>query len=282
MTERPATSSELAVLAAAWRDALESWAVPEPILQAAPESPWSFPVELFARRAEAAMTRDPTPSTVRALQALPEGGTVLDVGVGGGAAALPLASRASLLVGVDSSEEMLSSFRSAAVGVDVRTVLGRWPEVAAEVEPADVVVCHHVLYNAPDLVPFATALTDRARARIVVEITRSHPLSAMNDLWLTFHGLRRPDRPTADDAERVVRAMGLEVRREDHVRRSSGAGFARREDAVAFIRRRLCLPADRDPDVEQALGDRLVEHEGVWTSSAVEQPLVTLWWDPSP
>ena len=36
----------------------------------------------------------PTPTTRRALEALPEGGSVLDVGVGGGATSLPLAGRA--------------------------------------------------------------------------------------------------------------------------------------------------------------------------------------------
>jgi SAM-dependent methyltransferase len=274
MTPQPATVR--------WRRALEAWAIPEHILRAAPESPWTFPVELFAQRAEAAVRRAPSRSTARATEALPERGTVLDVGVGGGAASLPMAARASLIVGVDSSEEMLRTFADAAsrAGVDARTVPGRWPDVAPDVDMADVVVCHHVLYNVADIEPFVRALSEHARRRVVVEMTERHPLAWMNDLWLRFHGLRRPEGPTAADARRALEDLGIRARREDHRAPGSGAGFARREDAVAFIRRRLCLPAERDPEVAEALGDRLAEHDGVWTSSAASQPLVTLLWDP--
>ena len=67
----------------------------------APESPWTFPVDLFASRADAAARQfEPTPSNLRALEALPEHGAVLDVGCGAGAASLPLAVRAGRLVGV--------------------------------------------------------------------------------------------------------------------------------------------------------------------------------------
>src|SRR5438105_1630635 len=92
-----------------WREALGRWAIPPEILEAAPESPWTFPVELFASRTDAAVER-PTPSNLRALEAVPEGGSVLDVGCGAGAASMPLAGRASRLVGVDTSEGMLEEF----------------------------------------------------------------------------------------------------------------------------------------------------------------------------
>jgi SAM-dependent methyltransferase len=267
-----------------WGEALRSWAIPEEILAAAPESPWGFPTELFRRRAEASLSAAPSPSQARALEALPGQGVVLDVGVGAGASSLPLAWKAALIVGVDSSEEMLEQFREAArgVGVRVRTVLGPWPEVAEQAEQADVVVCHHVLYNVQDLAPFVQALWDHARSRVVVEITERHPLSWMNDLWVRFHGLDRPSRPTADDAEAALRELGAPVQREDHVVPPVPTGFSRREDAVAFIRRRLCLPADRDPEVEDALGDRLRERDGLWSTGPLSQRLVTLWWDVSP
>src|SRR5256885_596520 len=96
-----------------WRRALADWAIPEEILAAAPESPWTFPVELFARRADAAPDA-PTVSNRKALEALHEGGAVLDVGCGAGAASLPLARRAGMLTGVDSSDGMLEAFRERA------------------------------------------------------------------------------------------------------------------------------------------------------------------------
>src|SRR3954471_15979818 len=94
-----------------WREELAGWEIPPEILAQAPESPWGFPPELFAA------PPDPvdTPSRDRALDALPDGGTVIDVGCGGGAGGLALVPPATLVVGIDESERMLTSFaRSAA------------------------------------------------------------------------------------------------------------------------------------------------------------------------
>jgi SAM-dependent methyltransferase len=262
-----------------WRHQLEGWAIPDEILRAAPESPWGFPAELFRRRAEADSVD--TPSRRLALEALPVGGSALDVGAGAGAASLALLPRVGRIVAVDESVEMLSEFRSlaSARGVRAETVHGRWPDVAHRVEPQDVVVCHHVLYNVPDLNRFATALTAHARHRVVVEITGRHPLTATADLWQLFHGLDRPGGPNATDVEAVLRQGGVEAHREEFRPAGPSGGFERRAEAVAFVRRRLCLPADRDPEVEAALGDRLVERDGLWDLFHADRLLVTLWWD---
>ncbi len=263
-----------------WGAALWGWGIPEEILARAPESPWTLPAELLRRRAEAALTLEPSPSVRRALEALPDGGTVLDVGVGGGAASLPLAPRASRITGVDSSHEMLEAFRRGAdaARVEAVTVLGPWPDIAAEVEASDVAVCSHVLYNVQDLEPFVRALDGHARNRVVLEITATHPLAWMSDLWLRFHGLERPTGPTADDAVEALRELGFEVRREDLTRPPRMSGFPTRDDAISLARRRLCLPGDRDGEVAEALGDRLAEHDGLWSAGPTEQTVVTLWW----
>lgn len=265
----------------AWDEALRSWAIPREILLRAPESPWTFPVELFRRRADQAVSGELSPGHRRALKALPIAGSVLDVGCGAGAASLPLCSRASLVVGVDSSPAMLEEFREGAglAGARVEVVEGLWPDVAEGVAPADVVVCQHVLYNVPDLEPFARELDRHARRRVVMVITERHPLSWMNDLWVTFHRLERPDRPTAGDAVAALGELGLEVHREDHVVTADAGGFGRREDAVAFVRRRLCLTSGRDEEVAAALGDRLVHRRGAWTTGPTERAVTTVWWD---
>jgi precorrin-6B methylase 2 len=264
-----------------WRDGLAAWAIPDEILQAAPESPWGLPPELFRRRAEAAVGNEPSALTVRALDALPEGGTVVDVGVGGGATSLPLASRASRIIGVDGSDAMLASFADAAraAGADAVGIHGTWPDVAADVELADVVVCGHVLYNVQDLEPFARALTGHARRRVVVEITGTHPLAWMADMWMRFHSLERPEGPTADDAEAALRELGLAVDREDREAEPRSGGFERRGDAVALIRRRLCLPSERDDEITDALEGRLVERKGLWSAGPTTQRIATMWWD---
>ena len=259
-----------------WRSALAEWEIPPAILAAAPESPWQFPIGLFEKRADRAVHRR-TPSNEAALQWLPEGGAVIDVGCGAGAASLPLADRAGRLIGVDMSTDFLSEFRARAERLveHVVTVEGPWPDVAAGVEVADVVVCANVAYNVPDLAGFALALTEHARRRVVLELTLHHPMSALNDLWLRFHGVRRPDRPTADDCEEVLRAAGLEPRRTDWVPSDPPAGLERGE-MVAWTRRRLCLTLDRDPEVEAAIMPWLAGGDG--SASPPVRPVVTFDW----
>ena len=264
-----------------WREALRAWAIPDEILAAAPESPYGFPTEPFRRRAELAAAADaPTPTTTRELEALAEGGTVLDVGVGSGATSLPLAKRVSRIVGVDGSEGMLESFGAAAraAGVAFDAIQGAWPEVAPDVAAADVVVCGHVLYNVQVLEPFVRELTTHARRRVVVELTDRHPWSWMHDLWIRFHRLERPQGPTAEDAEDVLRELGLDPRLEDRVETGTG-GFERRADAVALVRRRLCVSAESDGEIAGALGDRLAKRDGLWSAGPTAQRIVTMWWD---
>jgi SAM-dependent methyltransferase len=264
---------------ARWREQLEGWAIPEEILAAAPESPWGFPVGLFRSRAHRAGSRPGTPSNLEAARHLPPGGSVLDVGAGGGAASLPLAGEAGRLVAVDESPEMVASFLAAAeaAGVPAEGVEGRWPEVAGRVGPADVVVCHHVLYNVADLAPFAAALTGHARRRVVAELTDRHPLAGLAPLWRRFHDLERPEGPGAGDAVAALAELGLDVDRRDWEHQDR-FGFDDFDELVAFTRRRLCLPAGRDPEVAEALLEQGTHQvDGVWVSGQPRR-VTTLSW----
>jgi SAM-dependent methyltransferase len=262
-----------------WREQLDGWAIPSEILAAAPESPWGYPVGLFRSRARRAGSRPATPSNLEAARFMPEGGSVLDVGAGAGAASLPLAGSAGRLVAVDESPAMVASFLDAAdaAGVPAEAVEGRWPEVAGRVGPADVVVCHHVLYNVADLAPFALALTRHARRRVVAELTDRHPLAGLRPLWRRFHDLDRPTGPGADDAVAALGAAGLEVDRQDW-EQPDRFGFDDFDELVAFTRRRLCLPAARDPEVAEALLDEGTRQvDGVWVSGQPRR-VTTLSW----
>jgi SAM-dependent methyltransferase len=260
---------EMGTAAKAWAQALSDWVIPPDILAAAPESPWGFPPRLFGVHGGERTAVD-TPSHHRAMEILPEGGEVIDVGVGGGRSSLALARRAGLLTGVDESESMLAAFARAAEGlVAHREVLGRWPDVAPAAGTSDIVVCHHVFYNVADLVPFATALTAAARRRVVVELTTCHPWSTLNDLWRHFHGMERPTGPTDEDAEAVLAESGIEARRE-RWRRPTRHADAPRKEVVAFVRRRLCLGPEHEQEIDELLGE-----SPVWSPTEV----ATLWWD---
>ncbi len=252
-----------------WANALAGWTIPADILTAAPEPPWGYPLQLFVDAAQTAMTAD-TPSRRAAADALPDGGTVLDVGAGAGAASLPLADRAGRIIAVDASMEMLAAFATGAdhLGADHKQICGQWPAVESQTPIAEVVVCHHVLYNIAGAVPFVHALNDHARRRVVVEITDRHPQSSLNTVWLHFHGIVRPETPTAVDLIDVLRDEGFDVSVE---RFSMANRLAARDPAetVAFARRRLCLPPGRDPEVAEMLSE-LREH--------APSQLVTLSW----
>jgi SAM-dependent methyltransferase len=255
--------------AARWARELAAWGIPREILDQAPQSPWIHPVALFVAR-----DGEPrTPSRERAVEAIPADGSVLDVGCGGGRAALAVAPPAVLVIGVDHQRGMLDSFAAAAAhrGLQHSEVLGQWPEVAAATPDADVVVCHHVAYNVAALRPFALALSAKARRRVVLELPARHPLAGMAPLWRRFWQLQRPAGPTADDAAQVLREAGLDVRIA-HWDDPAPPREASLEpaDQVRFTRIRLCLPATRDPDVAAALAG---------LGPPGPRRLATIWWD---
>jgi SAM-dependent methyltransferase len=274
----PATDA-VAALCRTWSDALAVWQIPDSITEQVDESPWVLPTEVFARRADNVLANPSGHSYARAVQALGSGGSVLDVGAGGGAASLPLAGRTTRLTAVDAHQPMLDDLlrRAAPLGVPVHPVCGRWPDIARRSPVADVVVCHHVLYNVAGIVPFVTALTAHARRRVVVEITARHPLTALNPYWQEFHGLRRPDGPTADQAVDLLRALGLPVQMQRWTRPAT-AEYATFDTLVDVTRRRLCLPPHRADDVAAALRRRGVDEHQVPDLGSSGDNLVTLWW----
>ena len=252
-----------------WANALSAWAIPDEILEQAPESPWGFPVALFTPD-EHILHHADNPSSRAALASLPPAGSVLDVGSGPGAPSLPLAARAGSITAVDQSRDMLDSFASAAerLGVRHEEVQGTWPDVASDVGPHDVVVCHHVFYNVADLGPFVIELTRHARRRVVVEITATHPAANLKKLWRHFHNLERPTGPGYADAVAVLEEIGIAPSVERWTRPNRRAS-APRAEVVAFARRRLCLPAERDREIDAVLDDQMA-----WAPTE----LVTLSW----
>ena len=266
------TGTSIDELAERWREDLASWALPADILEQAETPPWTHPVSMFL--VTDAITDSPSHRIARA--AVPVGGSVLDVGCGGGRAAMALIPPAGTVVGVDHQQAMLDAFADAATrrGAVHHQVLGDWPDVADLVPACDVAVCHHVAFNVPDIVPFIEALDAHARLRVVLEIPLRHPLSMLNDLWLRFWGLQRPVRPSADDLLAIVRALGHDARME----RWSDPEFGSRSpmseaDRLQFTRIRLCLPPEREAELAEALRAAPPEQG---------RELATIWWDATP
>ncbi|MBR25157.1 MAG: SAM-dependent methyltransferase [Rubrivirga sp.] len=266
MTEAPA---EIVELASQWRSDLEAWAIPDHILEQASQEPWVHPVAMFTVGDEVA----DSVSHNRAREAVPKGGSVLDVGSGGGRASFALAPPAEIFYAVDHAQEMLDAYAEAAVkrGVQHQESRGSWPDVAADVPVADVVVCHHVAFNVAAIVPFLQALNDHAQCRVVLELPMTHPLSNMSPLWKKFWDLDRPTTPTAQQLANITSALGFDVHLDVWPDETWGQRVSLpMEDRVRFARIRLCLNADRDAEVAAALLKDL---------DATPREVCTLWWD---
>lgn len=250
-----------------WRSAVEQLAVPDAIRQQAAE-PFVLEPQRFRWRPEEDATQPVRPSRRRALEALPEKGSVLDVGVGGGASSLGLVTRAARITGVDRLEGMLEAFLESALaaGIEARAVRGDWPDVAGAVEAADVAVCHHAVYGVAEIEPFVAALTAAARHRVVVEVSSIPPNAGLGPLWQAFHGIDRPEHPVAENLYAVLAWMGLDPAREDIVLPPRHREVT--PDLVAFARRRLHVGPQRDPEIEAYLR----------ANPPLEQHVVALWW----
>jgi SAM-dependent methyltransferase len=248
---------------------LAEWAIPETLIAGAPESPYFFDPEVFIENAEAALVRQQdTPSDAVARDGLPVSGSVLDVGVGAGTASLRLDP--GNVIGVDASSELLTAFteRAARSGVIASAFEGRWPDIAPEVPPADVVVCHHVVYNVADLAAFAAALWSHARNRVVVELTTVHPMTWMAPYWEAMHGLHRPDRPAVEDAIEVLIELGVDVREQRWTREYQMLGETGPRQ-LERIARRLCLTDARRNELAALLNA---------IPPPREREVSTLWW----
>ena len=121
-----------------------------------------------------------------------------------------------------------------------------------------------------DIEPFIRALDEHARARVVLELPLSHPMSGLNDAWRHFWGVERPTRPSADDLMAVLAEMGVAANLEQF-----DAPPRHRLDVMVsrMATIRLCRPASREGEVAEFL--------------AVHPPpdvrsLACVWWSPSP
>jgi len=113
-----------------------------------------------------------------------------------------------------------------------------------------------------------------------LEVTAVHPLAALNPLWLRFHGITRPESPTAADLLAILSAMGLRAR---HTRwnRPAERDYASVGELGEVTRRRLCLPPERASDVEAALLDLGTQPGCPGDLGSSGREVVTMWWEGS-
>ena len=264
-----------------WRSQLEAWALPDELLDAVEASPYGWSKELWRRRSQQAADQVGPTRTVEIVREISSRGPVLDVGAGRGRASIPLARDGRRVVMVEPDAGMLDGLAEELEGVDldVEVVAGRWPDVADRIEPVDVSMCAHVVYDVPDIAPFIRALDHVATEGAVVELTPSHPWAELTPYYEALHGLSRPAGPTADDLADVVRETLAGTAPQMQVwSRPGGMWFESMEELVDHFGRRLLVTSDRRAELERLLAGDVTEEQGRLRLGSEERFLVTLWW----
>ena len=130
--------------------------------------------------------------------------TLIDVGAGAGRHALPLAERLEWVTAVEPSEGM----RAQIPPCDNMTVIAStWEE--AEVAPADLVICAHVLYGVEEPAPFIAKLDRSARERVFIMLRQGpmpHPATVIRKRMLGGAG---PLLPQFTDLFMLLVQMGM-------------------------------------------------------------------------
>lgn len=130
--------------------------------------------------------------------------TLIDVGAGAGRHAVPLAERLEWVTVVEPSEGM----RGQIAPRDNMTVIAsRWED--AEVAPADLVICSHVMYGVADPVSFIRKMNGSARERVFVMMRETDLPHAGAEIRRRVLGDAGARMPRFSDLFMLLRQMDL-------------------------------------------------------------------------
>ncbi len=223
-----------------------------------------WPAHARAFRADPRRSTDPLVN--RLLQDVTSHHTLIDVGAGGGRLALPLALRCRCVIAVEPSPSMASVLRQQMSDFGISNILfvtSRWEE--AQLDPADFVLCSHMLYTIRDIAPFVRKLEAHARKQVLVVLFQDAPQARTHPLWELIHGEARRPLPSLSAFQAVLRELGIEAQTET-LAPQRPRGFDSFEDALEQLSRRLYLKPDgpKKLRLQHILPDVLEQVDGVF------------------
>jgi SAM-dependent methyltransferase len=218
--------------------------------------------------------------------------TVLDVGAGPGRHALPLARVARRVVAVEPSAAMREQLEANAFGdgngafddgngafgdgngafgdgngrdagglTNLEVVPAAWPEAAERVEPADLVICAHVLYPIVEVEPFLRQLGARTRRLCFLQLRLGQREGPYLELFERVWGEPRAPAPTALDLFNVAHQLGFAASFEV-VPFPAWRRFDTLDEAVENARQDILNPSGADGLIRAYVEPRLVEVDG--------------------
>ena len=210
--------------------------------------------------------------------------TLLDVGAGGGRYALPLALKCAQVIAVEPSASMAQVLRQQVAAHNIRNlsiVESDWG--TAQVTPADVVICAHVVYVAQGIEPFLRKLEANARKRVMLVLYQVNPQAYLFPLWQKVRGERRLPLPCLPELLEVMKELDI-TPHIDKLPAHQPRSFDSAEQALEQIGDRLYLTQGSAQYhlLEKTLVELLEKGEGGYrvSGSPMLEPHV-VWWEPA-
>ena len=239
--------------------------------------PWEAVSSLFM--ADPLRTHDQVLNLVSAK--IDRDASIIDVGGGASRYALPLANAGHRLTVIEPSAAMclsLQDLTESLGSIDLSVVQDSWED--AKVEPADVVLCSHVLGSTPDAARFIGKLADHARSKIILVESMTWPLAVFSEFWAEYYGEKRTDLPGIPEIMALLWEMGITPDLE-MLEPSQNRAVPSKETALALLKSVLFLRGDVEEDsLLLALFDQLTEHgpEGYQLKNALPRRQGVISW----
>lgn len=212
-----------------------------------------------------------------------EATTVLDVGAGAGRYSRALAPHVGRIMAVEPDAAMAALLEQAIRDEELANVeLIRAPWQEATVEPADLVLCAHVLYPIAEPAGFVRKLDRNARRACFLALRETAPEpEPLGRLWQHYHDEPRYLQPGFIEAYNLLHELGIYAN--IRILRGSNSmwSFESLDHAVATVHEHLILPENDEVDarLRRELEQALVP-DGEWLTLPMSPPpAAILWWE---
>lgn len=239
---------------------------------------WAGRAQRFARYVAETAQHDPL--LKRLDGRVDEHTSVLDVGAGPGRHTIPLARLASRVTAVEPSDAMRQQLEANVEDAglaNVRIVAAEWPDMP--VEPADVVVCSHVLYPVVEVEPFVRALDAATRRACYVVMRLGQREEAFLPLFEQVWGEPRALAPTALDLFAVCHQLGI-LANFEVVPFQPARHFGSLDEAVEQLRAEVLNPDDpaAEPKIRAFAESNLTARDGRLVMDIDNPRAAVVWW----